>query len=172
MLAAATVVSDAKGAAIDLTRSSGGPGTALIIHGTGFPPGEVVALYIDHPNPYLYLNPPPGPIAATDGTVTDSLKWPGKNYDSSHQIDPTLAGTHLVCGDTGYPDSHQAVSVKACAPFDVLGPSPSPGQTGTGSGLPLPLVAVVVVAVIGLAVGGQWLMTRGSQTEKRGSKTR
>jgi hypothetical protein len=146
---------------IDLSRTTGMPGTPLIIHGTGFPPGEVVALYIDQPNPYLYLNPPPGPRAGADGTITDSLKWPGKFYDVSHVVDPSKPGVHTVCGDTGYPGSNQAVAVKACAQFIVLGPSPTPGPgSDQGPSLPLPIIGAAIVVVLGLAIGGQIWMQR------------
>ncbi len=149
---------------IDLTRTSGSPGTPLIIHGSGFPVGAVVALYIDQPNPYLYLNPPPGPRAGADGTFTDSFKWPGRFYDINHVVDPSKPGVHIVCGDTGYPGNANSVAVKACAQFTVIGPSPTPGIGSVqGTGLPLPVIGAAIVFVIVLGIGGQVWMQRQSK---------
>jgi len=107
---------------ITLSVASGVPGTAITVSGAGFPRGEVVALYIDQPGPYLEA---PGPIADANGSFTDSITWPHSNYDLSGKIDPTKAGSHLICGDTGYPGSRQPIAVKACAAF-VENPLPSP----------------------------------------------
>jgi hypothetical protein len=152
---------------IDLSRTSGTPGTTLVIHATGFPPGEIVALYIDQPNPYL-VNPPPGPRAGTDGTITDSFTWPGKSYDVSHVVDPSKPGVHTVCGDTGYPGSDQPVSVKACAQFTVVGPSPTPTPPAGSDGgpnlpLPIPIIGAAIVVVLALAIGGQVWLQRQSK---------
>jgi hypothetical protein len=170
--AAAFVIAPASAAstaapAIDLSKTSGSPGTPLIIHGTGFPPGEIVALYIDRPNPYLYLNPPPGPRAGADGSFTDSLKWPGNFYDTGHVVDPSRPGVHSVCGDTGYPESNQPIAVKACTDFNVIGPSPTPGPApDQGPSLPLPIIAAAIAVVLGLAIGGQVWMQRQAKPSK------
>ena len=152
---------------LNVTRSTGTPGAPLIIHGTGFPPGEVVALYIDQPNPYLYLNPPPGPIADSTGSFTDSLKWPGAFYDPSKHVDPSKPGVHSVCGDTGYPGSTQPIAVKACTDFTVLGATATPPASDGGPSLPLPIIGAGIVVVIILGIAGQWLMTRSSSSSGR-----
>jgi hypothetical protein len=162
------LISASPAPSIDLSRTSGTPGTALIIHGTGFPPGEIVALYIDQPDPYL-VNPPPGPRAGADGTITESVKWPGKSYDVSHAVDPSKPGVHTVCGDTGYPGNPNTIAVKACAQFTVIGASPTPTPLAGSDGgpslpLPLPLIGVAIVVVLALAIGGQIWLQRQSKT--------
>src|SRR5256885_3399124 len=154
MWVSASIAGSPPSPTIDLTKTNGTPGTPLIIHGTGFPPGEIVALYIDQPNPYLYLNPPPGPRADAHGEITDSLKWPGSFYDQNHHIDPSKPGVHQVCGDTGYPGSTQAVQVKACADFTVPGPSPAPALSDQFPSLPLPVIGAAIAIVIALGVAG------------------
>ena len=152
---------------IDLSRTSGTPGTQLVIRGTGFPPGEIVALYIDQPNPYLYVEKPPGPRAGADGTINVSIKWPGNSYDVSHAVDPSKPGVHTVCGDTGYPGSAQPVAAKACAQFTVIGPSPAatpPAAQDRGPSLPLPIIGGAIVLVLALAIGGQVWLRRQSKT--------
>ena len=151
-------------ASIDISRLSGLPRTPLILHGTGFPPSEVVAIYIDQPNPYWYLARPPGPTADARGEFTVSLMWPGPNYDISKRVDPTKPGVHLVCGDTGYPGSSPPILARACTQFTVPGPSPV-AATGADQlpSLPLPLIAAAIVIVLVLGVAGQWWMQRQSK---------
>jgi hypothetical protein len=109
-----------------LSTTSGAPGTPITITGSGFPPGEVVALYIDSPGPYLFQ---PGPRADAQGGFEEAVIWPAKNYDTTGRVDPTSAGPHTVCGDTGYPGSSQQSAIKACTEFvvrPVSTPSPTP----------------------------------------------
>lgn len=142
--------------AITLSTSSGQTGTSIDVRGTGFPPNEIVALYIDQPGPYLSF---PGPRADGSGSFHMTFAWPPKTFDKSGHVDPTKPGPHLVCGDTGYPGSSQAVAVKACTQFLVNGtasPSASPGSPGN---VPIVVIVVAVVVLIGLAVS-IWLTLR------------
>lgn len=154
-------------ASIELSKTSGPSQTSLIVRGTGFPPGEVVALYIDRANPYWYITRPPGPTADARGEFDVSLKWPGSNYDPFKKVDPTKPGVHLVCGDTGYPGSSQLIAVKACTQFTVPGPSPTPAAGPDQlPNLPLPVIIAAIAIVIVLAVGGQWWMQRQGSSKK------
>lgn len=140
---------------------TGQTATSVTIHGTGFPPGEVVAIYIDQANPYWYIARPPGPTADPSGEINVSLKWPGSNYDPAKRVDPTKPGVHLVCADTSYPGNNQPIAAKACAQFTVPGPSPTPG-TGPDQlpSLPLPIIGGAIVLVLALGIAGQWWMQR------------
>ena len=148
-----------------LSVAKGRPGTAVTITGSGYPPGEVVAIYIDLAEPYL-LAPPPGPRADPQGTFTAHFVWPDNRYDTSGRIDPSKPGPHMVCGDTAYSGSTQAVTAKACAQFEVLAgpsPSPTPGQTlppAETPGPPVSTVLVVLVIFLALAGGAAYLMRR------------
>ena len=138
---------------ITLSIDSATPGTEITIAGSGFPAGEIVALYIDSPQPYLGQ---PGPVADASGSFKVLLKLPGKEYDKTGRVDPSTPGQHQICGDTGYPGSAQAVAVKACATLTVLAlpsPSPSPAatpQNSTSPQLPVPaiLAAFLVLAIL------------------------
>jgi hypothetical protein len=149
---------------ITLVVKSGVPSTPLVIVGSGFPPGEIVAIYIDSPGPYLGF-PPPGPRADAQGAFQQNLKWPGKNYDVSGKVDPTKAGPHNVCADTSYPGSTQPIAAKACAPFQVqvvpTTPTPSPSPVAVpASGYPLPIVLGVFVILIVIGAGAVLWMRR------------
>ena len=143
-------------AAITLSVSSGRPGTPLTITGSGFPPSEFVALYIDKQVPFLGL-----PIRAdAEGVIRDDTKWPGKEYDSSGAVNPTAPGQHSVCGNTAYQGSNQPIASNACANFmveAVASPSAAAGGSGGGASLPEILVALAIVVVI---VGGTVLWVR------------
>ena len=144
-------------AVITLTPNTGLPETSVLITGSGFPPDEIVALYIDSPGPYLDV---PGPRADAQGAFTQRIKWPTKIYDRSGKIDPT-SGTHSVCGDTGYPGSNQPIAVKACAQFVVRrtaspSASPTPVDAGSGPGVPLPVVGGVLLILAGLGAAMWW----------------
>jgi hypothetical protein len=145
---------------ITLSSTSGTPGTTVTVSGNGFPAGEIVALYIDSPNPYIG-NPPPGPRADDQGAFQNTFTWPGGNYDSSHSVDPTKPGPHQVCGDTGYPGSQQPLSAKACAAFVAIAiPSPSPPTSYPGPGqlISVPELLVGFAILIAAAVGAVlWL---------------
>jgi hypothetical protein len=144
--------------AITLTVQSGLPGTPLTITGSGFPPGEIVALYIDSAGPYLG-NPPPGPRADANGAFQQSITWPGKNYDLSGKVDPTKVGPHDVCGDTTFPNGTQAIAAKACAQFTVNA-TPTPAAA---PGIPLPLAVGAFAILIGLGVGAVVWLRRSDQ---------
>jgi hypothetical protein len=156
-LAADSAPSAAFNPTISLSVTSGTPGTLVTVRGTGFPPGEIVALYIDSPVPYVG-NHPPGPVSDQQGSIVDTFKWPDQNYDATHRVDPSLAGPHQVCGDTGYPGGSQPVAAKACAEFHAVAlPSPSPTlQPAPGQPASLPellagsaiLIAIVVVTFL------------------------
>ncbi len=147
-------------ATITLTVQSGLPGTPLTITGTGFPPLEVVALYIDSEGPFLG-NPPPGPQANAQGEFQQSITWPAKNYDLSGKVNPAKAGSHNVCGDTTFPGSTQAIAAKACAQFTVntiASPASAPGLP-----IPITLGAFVILIVLGVVVVMR--MRRSDQTK-------
>jgi hypothetical protein len=137
-----------------LSPTSGPPGTHVTITGSGFPSGEIVALYIDLPGPYLGQ---PGPKADAQGAFHITTTWPDNKFDSSGRVKPTEGGSHNVCGDTSAGLS-QPIAAKACAQFVVeAGPSPSassvpsppaPGLVGPSP----PAVAVVIAIMIALGV--------------------
>ena len=137
---------------ITLSVTSGPPGTPVTISGSGFPPDQVVAIYIDMPGPYLGF---PGPKADAQGAFHVDIKWPGKNYDDTGHIDPARPGVHLLCGDTQLPNSRQAVPANACAQFTVQvvrspSPSTSPAATPRATGLPIPVVFLVLALLAAL----------------------
>jgi hypothetical protein len=145
-------------ATITLSAQSGLPGTPLTISGSGFPPLEIVALYIDVPGPYLG-NPPPGPRANALGEFQQDITWPDKSYDRSGKVDPTQVGPHNVCGDTTAATLSQALAAKACAQFTVNQHS-SPAAT---PGLPIPLALAAFAILIALGVGAVVWMRRSDQ---------
>ena len=158
---------DSTGApALALSAASGETGTKVSITGSGFPPGEIVALYIDSPNPYIGSTPP-GPRADEQGAFQDSFTWPAKNYDPTHRLDPTSAGPHLVCGDTeALPGGPQEIAAKACAQFVVVtvpsaSPSPQGGNAGTSQRASISELIIGVVILVGI-VGAFvfWLRSR------------
>ena len=114
---------------ITLSATSGPVGAPVTITGAGFPAGEIVALYIDSPGPYLGL---PGPVADAQGAFQLSTKMPGKGWDESGKVNPAKPGPHNICGDTtAYPGSSQPVAARACAQFLVVGPvSPQSAPQG------------------------------------------
>ena len=147
----AAVPTQAAGPSLTLSVGTGAAGTPVTITGTGFPPGEIVALYIDSPGPYLDQ---PGPRADGQGGFSKAITWPDKTYDASHRVDPTRGGTHTVCGDTGYPGSSQTIVVKACAQFVVTAtPSPSASPAPSTALVGPPAAAVAVVFAILLVLG-------------------
>ena len=156
VLALATMVAAAAGPTVKLSVDSGTPGTPVTITGTGFPPNEIVALYIDAPGTYLDV---PGPRADDQGNFTKAITWPGQIYDSSGRVNPAKPGTHQVCGDTAYPGSDQPVPAKACAPFLVPNPPPGPSQVNFPQ-----LAALSLVAFGVLILGGIVLVLRTRKT--------
>ena len=134
---------------ITLTAISGPVRTPLTIEGKGFPPNELVALYIDEPSVYIGT---PGPTADAQGAFHKSITWPGADYDVTGQVNPSTPGIHTICGDTSYPGHAPPLEAKACAQFIVsssASPSPSPGAGTSGRASP---VEIVVAAVIFLAL--------------------
>lgn len=144
---------------IALSVTTGTAGTPVTITGTNFPPGEIVALYIDQPGPYLDQ---PGPRADSQGTFHRTIMWPNKNYDATGRVKPTATGAHNVCGHTSYLGVTQPVEAQAYAVVVVQGAqsplaSPSPAGLAGPSGT---AVAIVVAILIGLADIVGWLMRR------------
>jgi hypothetical protein len=138
---------------------SGPPGTAVTIRGTGYPPGEVVALYIDAAGAYIGQ---PGPRADAQGGFRKDFIWPGKEYDTTGRVDPSSPGPHNVCGDTTYPGSSQSVAAKACAVFQVTtssSPAPLAGTRPQEAPISLALFAFGII-LAALAVGGVLWMWR------------
>jgi len=134
--------------------SHGIAGTKLVIAGSGFPPDQLVALYVDRPVPYL----------GTPGARSDEI-----GAFQAHVSVPleTETGVHQICGQTGYPD-FTVNSVKACAPFVVdakaspestAGATPSPALISPPLSVPAVLAAMVVLLAL---VGGLWFITRRS----------
>ena len=139
---------------VTLSVDSGTPGTPVILTGTGFPSGEVIALYIDSPTVYLDA---PGPKADTQGGFRESFNWPGKGWDPSGRVDPGAAGTHQVCGDTALPNTTQPVQAKACAPFLV------PNQVAPRQSFPQgALLSIVVFGILIVGAVAYVLRTRGA----------
>lgn len=158
---------------ISISKTSGLVGTHFELTGTGFPAGEVVAIYPDTPSQYFGT---PGVESDSLGGFQYSIVWPGRNY-LTYAVDPTTAGTHFVCADTGYPGSNMTVQVRACAQFVIqaLSPtltlSPTSGPvlaltTLTGHGF-VPLVSYAVEVngyqlLDGTCGGPDGIMTDGS----------
>jgi hypothetical protein len=147
---------------ITLSVDHGPPGTLVTIAGSGFPPSEIAALYLDSPSPYLDV---PGPRADSQGSFQQNITMPGKGYDPAGKVDPTKVGPHNICADTGYPGSTQPIAVKACAVFTVEpGPSPTTASSSPQPGpaspaLPIPAVLVAFGVLAALAIG-TFVMTR------------
>jgi hypothetical protein len=139
-------------ASVVLSPASGTSGTQVTITGSGFPPGEIVALYIDVAGPYLGF---PGPVADAQGAFVQTVRWPAKNYDATHRVDPSSAGSHAVCGDTGYPGNRQNDAVRACAQFVVEAgalatPTPISAPSPWGSQTVF-LIGFVILATLAVA---------------------
>lgn len=151
---------------IALSVSSGPPGTAVTVTGSGFPPGEIVAIYVDAAGPYL-ANPPPGPGADAQGNVRVNVIWPGRNYDVSGHVDPTVPGPHNVCGDTAYPGSTQPIPARACVQFVVVAVAQTPAPAPATANKSFPVGAVLVAfVVLMLLTGGVLLLTARSDRSK------
>lgn len=143
---------------LTLSDVSGTTGDKLTLDGSGFPPGEIVALYIDKPVTWLPYNlpEPPGPRADGQGNIHVTFTWPGDSYSTA--VNPTKPGTHQVCGDTeADPNAPQKVAAKACANFVVNAPPAaaqnSVGGAASGASLPEILIALAIFAVVAVAAG-------------------
>lgn len=153
---------------IALNVSSGGPGTVVTVTGTGFPPLEIVAIYLDTEPPYLPdrdpSKKPPGPNADGQGSFTETFVYPNATYDSTGHVKPTTPGLHAICGDTTYPSSAQRIPGRACAQFEVLAaasPTAAPASGGS-SGASVPELIGALAVVIAVLVG-MFLWMRRSQ---------
>jgi hypothetical protein len=146
-LSGGVLPAQADAAAIALSIDAGAPGIPVTVSGSGFPPNEVVALYIDSPSVYLGQ---PGPVADAQGAFQQDIKWPGHSFDPSGVIDPSKVGPHSICGDTGYPSSTQPIAAKACARFMV---ERAPNATPTTGAQPGPGIPTLPVSVVLLAMG-------------------
>lgn len=104
--------------------NAGPPGITFTITGSGFPAGEIVALYVDSPTQYLST---PGPLAESDG-----------GFATAAVMRSVVAGPHDVCGDTGAPAGKpQQYTVKACVSFTVTSLA-LPSQSSPSTVPPLP----------------------------------
>jgi len=146
---------------ITLSATSGPVRTPVDIKGSGFPPNEFVALYIDEPSVYIGT---PGPMADAQGAFEKSITWPGSDYDVTGQIDPSTPGPHSICGDTSYPGHVPPVEAKVCVQFLVTSstsPTPKPGSgAGALRGASLAEILVVAVILVGVATGTVMWMRR------------
>lgn len=158
---------------VTISKTSGLVGSQFELTGTGFPAGEVVAIYPDTPSQYFGT---PGVESDSLGGFQYGIVWPTRNY-LTYAIDPTTAGPHFVCGDTGYPGSNMTIQVRACAQFVIqdLSPtltlSPTSGPvlsltTLTGRGF-VPLVPYAIHVdgyelLDGTCGGSDGIMTDGS----------
>ena len=138
---------DFTSARISLSVASGPPNTYVAISGKGFPPNELVEIYLDTPDAHLGY---PGPHSDTQG-----------NFKESDVIPGTTVGRHQICADTYFP-SPQAHNAKACAAFAVVALAASstrPPNTSTNltRGLPLPaalaVLGLLAIFAVGLVLG-------------------
>lgn len=141
---------DFSSAAITLSVRSGSPNTYVTVTGTGFPPNELIEIYLDTPGTHLGY---PGPKADGQG-----------NFQESDLIPGVAPGAHVVCADTNYP-SPQQFTAKACAPFTVTALKASTSRSESApanlSGLPLPVVLIAIGVLVGIAIGAA-LWRRGA----------
>jgi hypothetical protein len=116
---------------VTLDPASGPADIDVKVKGREFPPGELVAMYLDVPAVILGT---PGPFADPIGGFVTTVRLGG-------------AGAHQVCGDTGPPFSgSQTYIVKACAEFTftvVNVPSPTPSPSALPTLRPTPAAAHV-----------------------------
>jgi hypothetical protein len=115
-----------------LNHLHGGPGTRLVVVGTGWPAGQTVVFY---PDPTGSGGPFLAKAALADGTgrLSQVIDWPTSN-DAGWPADPTTAGYHRLCADTAAVG--QSVAVSACALFMVdwrpaIEVTPSTGPVNT-----------------------------------------
>lgn len=139
---------------IIVSPDTGSPGAPVNVSGTGFPPGELVALYMDKEGPFLEA---PGPRADAKG-----------NFKTTVTVLPVSSGHHTICGNTTYPHSAQPVAAQACADFTVVGgvaPSPSapsPSPQAPAAPRPSPTSFVILMAALVVVAGVTfWLVRRG-----------
>ena len=136
---------------ITLSLTSGAPGTSVTVTGAGFPPGELVSLYMDKPGPYLGT---PGPNADAHG-----------NFVTRVEVPPVSAGPHTICGQA------PSQSTATCVDFTVLSapitathaPSPTP-QPAASDNLVISRSTLITVVVALVVVGGgaYWLGRRST----------
>jgi len=117
---------------LTLSQNVGLPGTQITLTATGFPANELIAVYTDTPKdgspadgnvagPFFGT---PGLFADGQGTLEQTVAWPGNGQ--FFKVNPTTAGPHTICADTGYPGSTGPDKVKACAQFLVQAPPAVP----------------------------------------------
>jgi hypothetical protein len=139
--AANVTVATAASPTISLSAGSGSPNAKIRVDGSGFPAGEIAALYLDSPALYLDV---PGPRADAQGAFSKTITVPGASN-----------GVHQICADTGYPGANQQIVAKACVQFIIHNspsprPSATPGASGSPASVPEFLIAgLVVIAVVG-----------------------
>ena len=163
-LAATLLTARAAAPSITVSPDTGASGTSVTITGAGFPPGQIVALFIDFPGPFLGQ---PGVTADAQGGFKRTITWPDKTYDNTGRVKPTAVGIHSVCGSTTFPFSNQTSNVQACAVFTVQAgpspppsPSPSPESSTALVGPPPITVAIVIGILLVLAALTAYLMRR------------
>jgi hypothetical protein len=139
---------------IIVSPDTGSPGAPVTVSGSGFPPGELVALYMDKEGPFLEA---PGPRADPKG-----------NFKTTVTVLPVSSGHHTICGNTTYPRSAQPVAAQACADFTVVGgvadasPSASPSPQASAAPRPSPTAFVILIAALVVVAGVTfWLVRRG-----------
>jgi hypothetical protein len=133
--------------AIYVIPSFGHPGDRIAVSGSGWPPGEIVALYLDSPTVLLG---DPGPRADAQGNIYWTLKFPR-----------STPGVHNLCGDTAYPGSQQPIAAKACVQLELLATAATPSPTSSPAparGFPFFLAGLGIVIVV--AIGSVLLFRR------------
>src|SRR5262245_56178638 len=117
---------------VNLSAAAGPAATKVTVTGSGFLPGEPIAIFLD----------------TTDHPLGGSIADGGGNFHQDVTIpDGTAVGTHIVC-------VHQQPQPR-CAQFQVqTPPTPTPTDTPTPTPTPSPSPSATVQPVTGSSTGG------------------
>jgi hypothetical protein len=116
------------------------------VTGTGFPPGEIVALRIDNSNAFCDI-PEHTPRVDANGGITRNCQISAPPFMS--------LGTHQLCADSGW--AAQPIKVVTCATFSsesVMWPSSSDSPPSPS---PTPASLVIVARPAGGSILAAWL---------------
>lgn len=137
-VAASSIATDASPspslATIRLSADSAAPGAHLGITGSGFPPSQVVALYIDNPATHLDV---PGPQTDSHGAFERVVNIPN-----------ATAGPHQICA------AATSQGDPVCAPLTIVraAPSASPQSSAPLSPPISPLLLIAFGVIFALAL--------------------